>query len=226
MSEEKQLSVQESLQLITEMIQKAKGGFHENGTSAILWGSVVSIAGLVSFTENYFHYYIGFDIWLIVLAAIIPQVFISIRENRNKKVVSHDEKFMDATWLVYGISIFALMFYINIVPTVSEHFIRDLDHKQLLAKDIVSGQTANWKPFIFGQSSLYLILFSIPTLITGIARQFKPMFLGGLLCLGLFITSCYTTTMWDMLLMAIAGIFNWLIPGLILRSRFLKGKSC
>ncbi|MBA4196005.1 MAG: hypothetical protein C0459_00495 [Chitinophaga sp.] len=226
MEEEKELSEQESLKLITEMIQKAKGGFHENGTSAILWGSVVSIAGFISFTENYFRYYIGFDIWLIVLAAIIPQIFISIKENRNKKVVSHDEKFMDATWLVYGISIFALMFYINVVPSVSEHFIADYDKSQLLIKNLQTGAIQNWKPFIFGQSSLYLLLFSIPTLITGIARRFKPMLFGGLLCLALFITSCYTTTMWDMLLMALAGIFNWLIPGIILRSRFLKGKNC
>ncbi|MBS1627575.1 MAG: hypothetical protein JSR09_06740 [Bacteroidetes bacterium] len=226
MAEDKQLNPQESLQLITETIQKAKGGFHETGVSAILWGSVVSIAGLVSFVEVYFNFYIGFDIWLIVLAAIIPQIFISIKENKNKKVIAHDEKFLDATWMVYGISIFALIFYINIVPGVSEQMITHYDNSQLFTKNITTNELTIWKPYIFSQSSLYLILFSIPTLVTGIARKFKPMLLGGLFCLVFFITSCYTTNLWDMLLLALAGIFNWLIPGLILRSRFLKGKTC
>ncbi|MBS1590703.1 MAG: hypothetical protein JST07_01150 [Bacteroidetes bacterium] len=226
MENDKQLNPQESLQLIAETIQKAKGGFHETGISAILWGSVVSVAGLVSFIEKYFNFYIGFDIWLIVLAAIIPQVFISIKENKNKKVIAHDEKFLDATWMVYGISIFALMFYINIVPNVSQQLITTYDNSQLYIKNIATNKTEIWRPYIFSQSSLYLILFSIPTLVTGIARRFKPMLYGGLLCLALFIISCYTITLWDMLLLALAGIFNWLIPGLILRSRFLKGKTC
>ena len=42
--EEKQLTEKESLQLITEMIQKAKANIHERGTSAIMWGtSAISI---------------------------------------------------------------------------------------------------------------------------------------------------------------------------------------
>src|SRR5450759_2704235 len=102
-------SKEESLKLITEMIQKAKHSFHENGTSAILWGSVIGIAGLVNFAELYWNYNIGFDIWLIVLAAIIPQVFISVRKSKQKQVVTHIEGVMDTIWIVYGISIFALM---------------------------------------------------------------------------------------------------------------------
>ena len=86
--EEQKLTEQESLQIITEMIQKAKSNFHTSGTSAILWGSVVGIAGLVSFAEMNWHFDIGFDIWLLVLAAIIPQVFITIKEKRNKNIIT------------------------------------------------------------------------------------------------------------------------------------------
>ena len=41
--ENENFSERQSLQLITNMIQKAKHSFHENGTSAILWGSVVNM---------------------------------------------------------------------------------------------------------------------------------------------------------------------------------------
>jgi hypothetical protein len=226
MAEDKNLTEQESLQLITDMIQKAKGSFHERGTSAILWGSVVAIAGLVSFSERYLNFYIGFDIWWIVLAAIIPQIFLSIKESKERKVISHDESFMNATWLVYGISVFALMFFLNVVPSQSVKILSALDNTELLIKNNSTAKIEHWNAYIFSQSSLYLILFSIPTLITGIARKFKPMLFGGILCLILFVISCYTPTMWDFLLLAIAGIFNWFIPGLILRNRFIKKIAC
>ena len=112
--QEKQLTERESLQLITEMIQKAKTTIHERGTSCILWGTVTGIAGLVSFFEKYFHFSIGFDIWLIVFAAIIPQIWISVRENRERKVVTHGERAIDAIWIVYGISIFGCCIFILI----------------------------------------------------------------------------------------------------------------
>ena len=46
--EEKQITQQESLLLITEMINKAKTSFHENGSSAILWGSIIAFCGLIA----------------------------------------------------------------------------------------------------------------------------------------------------------------------------------
>jgi hypothetical protein len=119
MTQEKELTEQESLQLITEMIHKAKSSFHESGTSAILWGSVVGFAGLMSFAERFWGFSIGFDIWLIVLAAFIPQIIISIREGKNRKVVTYEESSQNAIWLVYGVSIFALNFYLNVVPGAS-----------------------------------------------------------------------------------------------------------
>src|SRR6476469_10185910 len=100
--DEENFSGEESLKLITEMIQKAKHCFHENGSSAILWGSVVGLAGLVNFAELYWDFYIGFDIWLIVMAAIIPQGIISIRQSRSRKVMTHTEAAMNTIWIVYG----------------------------------------------------------------------------------------------------------------------------
>ena len=225
MSEEKKLTEQESLQLIADMIQKAKGGFHERGTSAILWGSAVGTAGLVSFAERYWNFYIGFDIWWLVLAAIIPQVFISIRESKNRKVVSHTEAFMNAVWSVFGISIFALIFYLNIIRITSEQMIA-ASGNEWLVKNINTGQLQHLHPFVLSESSLFLIIYAIPTVIIGIASKCKPMLYGGILCYVFFVISCYTSQTYDFLLTAFAGIFNWLIPGLILRNKYLKGKNC
>jgi hypothetical protein len=217
--EEKQLSEQESLRIITEMIAKAKHSFHEDGTSAILWGSVVAICGLVSFAELFWNFSIGFDIWLLTLAAIIPQIFISIKESRQRKVVTHMEAAMNAIWLVYGISIFAVVFYMNVVPYATDRILSAEGTK--LFQSTAQGMRP-FHYFVASAGSLLLLIYAIPTLATGIAYKFKPMFWAAILCYIFFITSCFAPTAYDMLLNGLAGIFNWLIPGLILRSKFKK----
>jgi len=223
--QEKPMSEQESLALITEMIQKAKSHFHESGTSAILWGSVIGFCGLFSFAEKYWDFYIGFDIWLLALVALIPQVWLNIRDKKRKVVKSHEENVVDAIWMVYAISIFALMFYINLVPGISEKLFAS-DGIELLQKNMQTGEIKAFHPFVLSASSLLILLYAIPTLATGIGQKFKPMTIGAILCYCFFVASCFTSGTWDALLNGLAAIFNWLIPGLILRKRYLKAKAC
>jgi hypothetical protein len=221
--EEKQLSEKESLQLITEMISKAKHSYHENGSSAILWGTVVAVCGFVRFAELYFHFYIGFDIWLLTLVAFIPQIFISISERKNRKVVSHTEAAMNTIWVVYAISMFALVFYFNIVPGVSDRFLAGEGVKILVTS--ADGNTHNFHYDVPSAGSLLILMYAIPTFATALAYKFRPMIYASVLCYAFFIVSCFTPTAYDMLLNGLAGIFNWLIPGIILRRRFKKEKE-
>jgi hypothetical protein len=220
--EEKQLSEKESLQLITEMISKAKHSYHENGSSAILWGSVVAVCGFVMFAELYFHFYIGFDIWLLTIVAFIPQIFISINERKNRKVVSHTEAAMNTIWVVYAISMFALVFYFNIVPGISDRFFWDEGTKIVATRS--DGSTYNFHHYIPSAGSLLILMYAIPTFATALAYKFRPMIYASILCYAFFIVSCFTSQAYDMLLNGLAGIFNWLIPGFILRRRFIKEK--
>lgn len=224
MAEEKQLTHQESLAIITQMLQNAKGHFHSSGVSAILWGSVVGFAGIISFLQGVFHFSIGFDIWLLVLAAIVPQIIISIRESRNRKVLTYEEVWLDAVWMIYGFSVFALLLYINVVPLVSVKLLAG-EGKTLMVKDNATNAITVFRPFVFSQSSLYLLLYAIPTLATGIACKFRPMLIGGMLCYVFFVISLFTPSLYDLLMNGLAGIFSWLIPGLIMRSKYLKAKA-
>jgi hypothetical protein len=227
MSNEKPMTEQESLQLITEMIQKAKAShFHENGTSAILWGSVIGFCGLFSFFRAQFNWNTGwFDVWYLALVALIPQIIINIKESKKRVVKTDRQKAIDAIWTVYGFSIFALIFYFNTVGKAAQNLLAQ-EHLQLLIKNIDTNETKLWQPYIFSQSSFFLLLYALPTMVTGLATNFKPMIVGAVICYGLFITSCFTASKYDLLMNGIAGICNWLIPGLILRSRYLKLQGC
>lgn len=220
--EEKQLSEKESLQLITEMISKAKRSYHENGTSAILWGSVVAVCGFVDFAEIYWHFWIGFDIWLLTLAAFIPQLFITIRQRRNRKVVSHTEAAMNAIWTVFTISMFALVFYLNVVPWVTD---RILTNEGVKIAVTAAGNTHGFHYDVPSAASLLILMYAIPTCATGLAYKFRAMIIGSILCYAFFIISCFTPAAYDMLLNGFAGVFNWLIPGIILRRQFTREKA-
>lgn len=224
MEPEKKLTEQESLALITEMIGKARNHFHESGTSAILWGAVVSFCGIVSFIQAFLNYKMGFDIWLLALMAIIPQVFITIREGRRNRVKTHNQVAIDTVWIVYGISIFALFFYKNIAPRITDHLLATVDKIQLLQKDLVTGSISDFHAFTPSFSSLLLIMYAFPTICTGIITRFRPMVIGAIICYALFIASLFTTTTYDYLFMGLAGICNWLIPGIILRKRYMSAK--
>jgi hypothetical protein len=76
-----------------------------------------------------------------------------------------------------------------------------------------------------GIPALYLAVYGIPTFAVGYARQFRPMLYGGIACWLLAIFSLYCSYPNTMLCIALGALLAWFIPGLILRSRYLKAKA-
>jgi len=111
-----------------------------------------------------------------------------------------------------------------VIPGITDKLLA-AEGVELLIKNNITGETKHFVPYALSASSLFLLMYGIPTLSTGLATKFRPMIIGGVICYGLFVVSCYTPTKYDMLLNGIAGICNWLIPGLILRNRYIKGRK-
>ncbi len=222
---EKKLTEQESLQLITSMIQKAKASYYDRGTGSILWGTVVAIASFVTYLQKEYDFKLPFDIFLIVLAAIIPQIFIGIKEGKENKVTKFEDAACNAVWLVYGITILGLTFYQNVIPFVSNNLIQEEGWQ--MTKHYIANNKPDEAiiPFVPSLYSIYVLLYAMPTLVTGIAKKFMPMTIGAIITYILFVLSCFTTSKYDMLFGAFAAIVCWFIPGIILRSRYLKQKN-
>jgi len=225
MENEERLSEQESLALITTMIQRVKSSYHDSGTSILLWGAVVTIASFVSYLQRAFDFSIGFDIWLLLLAAIIPQIFISIKERKQRQFKSHTDIVLDAVWLTYGLTILGLTFYQNIIPAMTSELIKG--EGWLMMKHYTTGNKPDelLEPFTPSIFSIYLLVFALPTLINGIVKKFTPMIIGAIVAYVLFIASCFTPFKYDMLFGAIVAMSCWFIPGIILRKRFNRQKK-
>ena len=224
MPDEKQMTGAESLQLITEMIGRVKSTFNGRGSSAILWGSVVGFCGIAGFAQSYFGFSIGFDVTWLIFIAVIPQIIIGIRERKERVVRTHQEAALDIVWGVFGISMIAMLLYLNLVPGIAKGQLMD-SGTELLQRNIQTGEIKARTPFILSAASLTMIIYAFPTLVTGWLCKFKPMLYGAIACYIMFVISLFTTGTWDMLLNGLAGIVNWLIPGIILRNKYLKGKQ-
>lgn len=215
MAEEKQLTEKESLDLIATMINKAKNYCHDTGISAMMWGSLIALCSLVKLSEIQFGYRLPFDIYLLTIVAVIPQILINRKEKKERLVKSYDDVFMDNLWLAFGICTFLLIFIVNSVFAVW----------QPVAKEYgtLSGHPS---PFQFYEfiSPLFLILYGLPTFVTGITMKFKPMLWGGIFCWICCIITIYTTIKIDLILTALSAVFAWLIPGIIMERDYRKAK--
>ena len=212
---EKALSEKESLDLITMMISKANHAYHDTGLSAIMWGSVIALCSVLKWSEMQFGFSFPVDVMWLTVVAIIPQVLISIREKKESKVRTYDGVYMDYIWLGFGISIVLLIFIVNAVYAAWQ--------------PVAAGYSAvsAEAPVRFGEfiAPLFLMLYGMPTFVTGAACKFKPMLWGGLLCWACCIVTIFTPIKIDLLLTAFSAVFAWLVPGIIMEKDYRKAKK-
>jgi hypothetical protein len=76
------------------------------------------IEGIGKFLQSYtgHHFIIWFDIWLLFWLPLFANSYFPLKRNYRKKSNYTYGSAIDAVWLVYCISIFALVFYFNTVP--------------------------------------------------------------------------------------------------------------
>jgi hypothetical protein len=136
------------------MINKVKCQYEETGVSSLLWGSVITFCSIVSFigfelTVNWLDY-----VWYLPIAAVIVQVFIVMRENRQKKYRSFDDAAMGGIWMSFGIAIFIVSFY-------GAKF--NIPHETALflivygIPTFATGISQNFKPMVIGGITCWLL---------------------------------------------------------------------
>ena len=109
--DEEPLSERQSLELIAQMINKAKCDYQDTGVSTLLWGGVISFCSIVNFLGFEMHITGIENVWLLTIPAVVAQVYISIQERKRKKFKGHEDSIMGGIWMSFGISMFLLSFY-------------------------------------------------------------------------------------------------------------------
>lgn len=195
MEQEKELTGQESLALITKMINKTRRDYLDTGLSALLWGSVITFCSLVGFATAYFAWPpVLQTVWFLTIIAAILQGFIAVREAKARTYKSYEQDLMGGIWIAFAVAVFILSFIFNLYP-------------------------------FKGEAAVYLVLYGVPTFATGYARRFRPMVIGGIICWILALVSLRIDYPYVLLCITAGALSAWFIPGLIIRKRYLKAKQ-
>ena len=78
------------------------------------------------------------------------------------------------------------------------------------------GQEDGWK-YLY---PMYLMLYGIPTFLSGVVMRFLPLRVGGVFCWGLSVIAIYIGPLYALLLLGAAVIAAWIIPGYLLRRKY------
>lgn len=106
MTEEKQLSNQESLQLINRMIHEAKGYFHESGLGALVYGFSIIICSVLAWLRIKEMIALPFHPFYMLIPVFFIQSFIQMREEKKKKAKTFTDEAIDHVWVGYFLAVF------------------------------------------------------------------------------------------------------------------------
>lgn len=189
--ENKPFTPQESLQLIEDMINRARNKFGENGHLYLLWGWAILFCSMAHFLLWQFKV-IAYPqmIWLLTLAAMIYQVVYLVKRKKQQKVRTYTDDILGYVWLVFVICMFLILFVM-----------------------IKKGAFDRMYP-------LFLVLYGMPTFLSGKILKVRVLATGGICCSIISVVATFIDLKFQLLLISLAVITAWIIPGYALQAKY------
>jgi hypothetical protein len=185
--EESKLSNSESLQIITEMIGRAKRNMAKKGSFYfLLWGWVVLIGNFGFYIiARYQLFPYPYVIWSITLPAIIVTVIYSMRQNRKSIATSQLDNIYMNLWMAIFVAVVIVLVF---MPKMN-----------------------------YSHNAVILLLAGLGTFVTGKLIKFNPLVIGSLaLWIGAII-AFNVPVIDQYLVGGFAIIVGYLIPGYLLK---------
>ena len=190
MESNQNFSAEQSLQVIQSMIERAKQDVANNSFYLLLWGWLIFIAALLNFVLMKFtSFEQPYLAWNLVWIGAIASIVKGVKD--SKKIVV--KTFVGETMKVFGISQGILYFGLA---------------------------------FFFGKFDLwaisfplYILVYAVTCFFMGALMQFPLLKLTGLLCLPIMVIAVYVSFDWQLLLMALAILVSYIIPGHVLSAK-------
>jgi hypothetical protein len=184
------ISPEQSLQIIQSMIEKVKLDVAKNSFYFLLWGWLVFMAALLNFILMKFtDFRYPYIVWSLMIIGMIASIYKGVKEGKQNKA----ETYLGETMKYFGISL-------GIIYT-SLAFIF-------------------WKYNLWMYSfPIYILLYAVGCFFMGAMMNFSLLKRAGLFCLIIMVISVYVGHDWQILLMAIAVLVSYIIPGHILQKR-------
>lgn len=195
--EEKQLSQQESLLLIQQMIQTAKKEQKDNGRGWILWGWMLFVASILTIVNLHARWFNTYFFWnLFGIATIIIFIYETVTAlvlRKHIRVRTYTKDLFEKLNAGFFISLMFVIVAINTGVPPTKGF------------------------------ALLISLYAFWILIYGSALNFKPSIIGAYITWGFAIAALFVKTFeWVMVMHALGVLFGYIIPGHIAYKEFEK----
>ncbi|MEO7960350.1 MAG: hypothetical protein ABIR19_02320 [Ginsengibacter sp.] len=188
---EKNMTETESIQLITSMINKAKNRFSETGILYIFWGWLIFLCCIVQFIALYFfNNQNAYYIWYLTWLAPIYQVIYLRKRKKKRAARTYTGEITSYVWLVFMICTTLLVFILIYFKLYQ------------------------------GINPAVLVMYGMPTILSGVILKFNPLKFGGACCWLLSIAAVLTDYQFQLLLIALAVVIAWIVPGYLLKAKF------
>jgi len=187
--DERILTPEESLLLITRTIEETKKRFQENGHIMILWGVLIFIVFVSQYILVLLGWYKSFDIaWTCVLfplGAIYTFVYTREKVKKNNLPKTIIGRIMITMSWVFGANLM-------MIALVFAH------------------QLGN------ALGPIFLILFALMIVMIGVSIKFKPIIIGGILLNLMGFAAFYVDRQYHGLVLAAGAVIAMIIPGILL----------
>lgn len=189
----------ESLQIIQNMINKAKNQFSENGFMYLLWGWAILALSVSQFILKHFlHEPKHYLVWGLVWIVLIVQTFYIWKKRKVVRVKTYTEEILKYVWICFVVVMFLLSIMLS--QTLGEEYDKLMN-------------------------PVLLVAYGIPTFLSGIILRFQPLVIGGIGCWVLSIVATLLPFDFRILMLSAAVIIAWIIPGYLLRAKFKRENS-
>jgi hypothetical protein len=190
MEDDNNFSPEQSLRVIRSMIEKTKQDVANNSFYLLLWGWLIFIAAALHFILMKFtDFAYPYLAWNLMWIGAVASMIKGIKESRKNVV----KTFVGETMKYFGIS--QIILYSGLI-------------------------------FVFGKYDLwnvsfpfYILMYAVACFFMGALIQFPLLKWTGLLCLPIIVAVMYVSFEWQLLLLALAILISYIIPGHVLHSK-------
>jgi hypothetical protein len=190
--EERNITVEESLDIIQNMVKQAQKKISEDGFLFIFWGWLVFITAMGFYTM------IKFDvspdrawmIWMLMPVGGIVSIIYGVRKSKKEKVRTYIDTYMGFVWSAFGIALTMTLclggkLQLNCYPVV-------------------------------------IMLYAMATFITGGIIRYMPLIICGALSFPISAAAYFVNFENQILLLSLSLLVSYIIPGHLLRIQAKK----
>ena len=191
MQQEEELSHEKSLEIIHQMINRAKTNITDNGIGWLLWGSMIFLASVATYVLILFKYENLFVAWNVFGLIAVVLLAYDFMKKKNKVVRTYVDDVLRWVDIGFAVCLFIIIVSMNISVGPNNGF------------------------------GYFLMLYGFLMIIQGGALHFKPLIMGAIVnwigAIGIFVNTDFK---YDMLITAAAVFIGYIIPGLLLRAKY------